>query len=424
MGAAHTWPKSKVRYLADYINGTAFKPDDWSASGVPIIRIQNLTEPKVDFNYYNGSLAEKYRVRKGDILLPWSASPGVYIWNGPDAWLNQHIFRVVPNKNIVAPSYFYWLAKWFIPEMEHLLHGSTMQHFTWELFASFEVPLPSITEQYAISDFLDRKTAEADALVAKYERLVELLEEKRVALITQAVTKGLDSTAAMKDSGYAWIPSIPSHWSVLPLKHLTSIPITDGPHETPEFIPDGIPFVSAEAVSSGRIDFTKIRGYISVRDHQIYSRKYSPLRGDIFIIKSGATTGISAIVETDEIFDIWSPLAAVRCGPQALASYIFQVIRSKVFRDSIALHWNYGTQQNIGMSVLENLPVPLPPLPEQEQLVAFIENNIAKIEMTQASARAAIGLTKEHRSALITAAVTGQIDVDTYRSKKPAEVPA
>lgn len=379
--------------------------------------------------------------RPGDDLSKYLVvKPGDLVFNKLRTW--QGGFGASRFYGIVSPAYFVCESHCGMEPrfVDYLLHSHvylaeltriskwmppSQFDIAWEDLRTLQIATPTKTVQRAIVNFLDRETAEADARVTKYERLIELLEEKRVSLITRAVTKGIDPNVPMKDSGYTWVPSVPSHWSVTPLKHITSIPITDGPHETPEFVLGGIPFVSAEAVSSGRIDFTKTRGYISSRDHDRYSQKYSPLRGDIFIIKSGATTGISAIVDTDTLFDIWSPLAAVRCGSKALAPYVLQVIRSRVFQDSIALHWNYGTQQNIGMSVLENLPVPLPPVAEQRTLLEHMSEHIAKIEATQNLARSAIALTGEHRAALITAAVTGQIDVSNYRSKQePVEVPA
>ena len=118
-----------------------------------------------------------------------------------------------------------------------------------------------------------------------------MLQEKRTALISRAVTKGLDPNVPMKDSGVEWLGAIPAHWTGLPLKRWVAAKITDGPHETPELLPNGVDFISAEAVSEGKIDFEKRRGFISPELHTQYSRKCKPVRDDILICKSGATTG-------------------------------------------------------------------------------------------------------------------------------------
>lgn len=112
------WEVSKVKLLADYINGFPFKPAEWGAKGRPIIRIQNLTKEHAAFNYYDGAIPERNHVKDGDILLSWSASLGVFVWNRGDAWLNQHIFKVVPDPKRITRGYFVWLARWFLNHME------------------------------------------------------------------------------------------------------------------------------------------------------------------------------------------------------------------------------------------------------------------------------------------------------------------
>lgn len=175
------WRASQVKYLGRYINGYAFKPEDWSHEGKPILRIQNLSNPNASLNRYQGVLPEAYIVRNGDILISWSASLGVFQWTGEDAWLNQHIFKVDIHKSLVRPDYFRWLASWFIYEMAHKAHGSTMQHLTWDAFGSFPVLLPSLEEQRKIANYLDSETAKIDTLISARERLLDLLTEKRLA---------------------------------------------------------------------------------------------------------------------------------------------------------------------------------------------------------------------------------------------------
>lgn len=169
---------------------------------------------------------------------------------------------------------------------------------------------------------------------------------------------------AHKSSGVTWLGEIAEHWGVRPIKYLVTATVTDGPHATPDILSEGIPFVSAEAINHGKINFDKIRGHIAEEDHNLFSKKYKPQRGDIYLVKSGATTGRLAIVETDIEFNIWSPLAAIRCDPAIIDRYfLFFYMHSKEFQTGIELSWNFGTQQNIGMGVIENLDVPIPLLP-------------------------------------------------------------
>jgi type I restriction enzyme S subunit len=186
------WEISKVKLLADYINGFPFKPAEWGAKGRPIIRIQNLTKEHAAFNYYDGSIPERNHVKDGDILLSWSASLGVFVWNRGDAWLNQHIFKVVPDPKRITRGYFVWLARWFLNHMEAEAHGSTMQHITKPKFGSFPVPLPSLNEQVEIESHINRETQDIDLAIVRTEEEIKLIREYRDRLIADVVTGQVD----------------------------------------------------------------------------------------------------------------------------------------------------------------------------------------------------------------------------------------
>jgi type I restriction enzyme S subunit len=209
-----------------------------------------------------------------------------------------------------------------------------------------------------------------------------------------------------KDSGVEWLGEVPEHWTVSQLKRIVSMPITDGPHETPEFVDEGVPFVSAEAVSSGRIDFTKVRACISAEDNARYSQKYAPRRHDIFMVKSGATTGITAIVEDRTDFNIWSPLAVIRCNERNIPRFVLNFMRSRNFQEAVALNWSFGTQQNIGMGVIENLPCILPPIAEQAVISKFLDGETKRVDDLVAEQQRLMDLLKEKRQAVISHAVT------------------
>jgi type I restriction enzyme S subunit len=295
--------------------------------------------------------------------------------------------------------------------------------------ATIPILLPPTPEQRTIADFLDVQTKKINTLIAKKRAFIEKLKEKRTALISHTVTRGLPPAAAkaaglnhkpkLKPSGIEWLGDVPVHWAVRPLKIIVSEPITDGPHETPEILDDGIPFVSAESVRNNRIDFTRKRGFISREDHRKYSLKYSPKRDDIYMIKSGATTGNLAIVDTDDEFNIWSPLAAIRTNKKiASPRYVLHAMNAKEFQTSVQLFWSYGTQQNIGMNVIENLVIPLPPLIEQDAIANYLDRETSKIDRMIKKVEAVIEKLQEYRTALITAAVTGKIDVRKVAAKK------
>ena len=215
-----------------------------------------------------------------------------------------------------------------------------------------------------------------------------------------------------KDSGIEWIGEIPQNWDRTKLKRLLSIPITDGPHETPELLDDGIPFLSAEAIKNNKLNFDLKRGYISPEEHRRFCRKCKPQLNDIFMIKSGATTGNVAIVETEEDFSIWSPLALIRVNKNILNyKYLFYYLQSYIFQKQVELFWSYGTQQNIGMEVLGNLYIAFTTTPdEQQQIADYLDKKCGEIDKVVETEKAVIERLKEYKQSVITEAVTKGLD--------------
>lgn len=323
-----------------------------------------------------------------------------------------HVLRA---SQVINNQYLYYLIKsnLFMKLGEAEMYGAGGQKRVPEEFIkNFFIGIPPLPEQTAIAHYLDTKLGEIDALIGKQQTLLEKLTEQRTALITQAVTKGLNPNAPMKNSGVEWLGEVPAHWIAMPVKFSLSMPITDGPHETPEILSEGIPFISAEAVKNDKLDFNKKRGYISEEDNARFSKKYSPLKGDIYMVKSGATTGNVAKVETDEVFNIWSPLAVMRPNRNIISTaFLFYAIKSDYFNTSVQLKWNMGTQQNIGMGVLSNIRIFVPPTEEQTAIAAHLDKETVKIDRLCNKVNQAIERLKEYRTALITQAVTGKIKV-------------
>ena len=219
----------------------------------------------------------------------------------------------------------------------------------------------------------------------------------------------------MKDSGVEWIGEIPADWNVGKTLYALSMPITDGPHETPELFEEGIPFVSAEAVScgNGHIDFEHIRGFISQDFYDECCKKYIPEMHDIYMIKSGATTGKVAKVETEKLFTIWSPLAVFRTNPKkCFYEYLYYFIQSDAYQKQIENKWTYGTQQNIGMRTLEKLMICFPSIDQQMNIADYLDVKCSKIDEIIEKQLSIIEKLKEYKFSIITEAVTKGINPD------------
>lgn len=278
-------------------------------------------------------------------------------------------------------------------------------------FKKIDVPVPPVLEQQRIVSAIDEKVGKVDALIANVQTQIEKLKAYKQSMITEVVTKGLDPSVPMKNSGVDVYPSVPEHWNVQKTLTTLTMPITDGPHTTPELLSDGIPFVSAEAVSCGNggIDFDHIRGFISREFYDECSKKYVPQRDDIYMIKSGATTGRVSVVDTDRIFTIWSPLAVFRCNPDVVHfRFLYYFLQSSAYQRQVQFGWTYGTQQNIGMRTLERLKVFVPPLDEQYAITECLDAKCIQIDRLVAIKQAKIEKLEQYKRSLIYEYVTGK----------------
>lgn len=278
-------------------------------------------------------------------------------------------------------------------------------------FKKIDVPVPPVLEQQRIVSAIDEKVGKVDALIANVQTQIEKLKAYKQSMITEVVTKGLDPSVPMKNSGVDVYPSVPEHWNVQKTLTTLTMPITDGPHTTPELLSEGIPLVSAEAVSCGNggIDFDHIRGFISREFYDECSKKYVPQRDDIYMIKSGATTGRVSVVDTDRIFTIWSPLAVFRCNPDVVHfRFLYYFLQSSAYQRQVQFGWTYGTQQNIGMRTLERLKVFVPPLDEQYAITECLDAKCIQIDRLVAIKQAKIEKLEQYKRSLIYEYVTGK----------------
>lgn len=181
------WRLVAIDDTGDYINGYAFKPSDWEEKGKPIIRIQNLTSDK-PFNRTTKFIESKYHIVNGDILVSWSATLDAFIWKGEDAWLNQHIFKVVPNPKIVVKNFLFYLLKYEIHNLinSDRLHGSTMKHINRKPFLSHQILLPPLPEQHRIVEKIEELFSELDNGVASLKKALEQLKTYRQAVLKWA----------------------------------------------------------------------------------------------------------------------------------------------------------------------------------------------------------------------------------------------
>ena len=281
-----------------------------------------------------------------------------------------------------------------------------------DFIRTFPHPLPGLSEQRTIASFLDRETKRIDALVAKKEQLIELLQEKRTALITRAVTRGPDPHVPMKDSGVEWLGEIPAHWNVTRIKNLSQF-VTSGSRGWAEFYSDEGPLflrignVQSESVD---LDLDEIQHVDPPRGAEGERTRIRP--GDI-LVSITALIGAVAVVPRDlpEAF-VNQHLALVRPANSDVNSrWIAYCITSPVGQEQFAADLYGGTKDGLGLNDVRSLIVLEPPTWEQERMVRYLDQQNKELTTLVQVVRIAIDHLKEYRTALISAAVTGKIDV-------------
>ena len=275
------------------------------------------------------------------------------------------------------------------------------------------LPVPNIQfpEQRRIAGYLDRKCSQIDAIIARQQEVIEKLKAYKLSVITEAVTKGLTPHAPMKDSGVEWIGEIPEQWENRKMISILSMRVVDGPHESPELYDEGIPYISATAVENGKINFDLMRGYISEEYCNICDLRYKPQLHDILVIKLGASTGQVAIVETTDRFNIWVPLAAVRCNEKADPYFVYYAFQSDYFLKQMEMSWTYGTQQTLGVKSIERLRIMLPTLEEQKEIVCYLKSKCDSIDAAVKNKEILIDKLADYKKSLIYEVVTGKKEV-------------
>ena len=321
-------------------------------------------------------------------------------------------YKVLTCKKGILPKYAdYWFQ--YIFDNRKFNHYAKNIRYTLNYgdFSSLPMIQPPVDIQERIADYLDEKCTKIDVIIAEQWEIIEKLKTYKLSVITEMVTKGLNENLEMKSSEIQWIDKIPKHWENRKMLSILSMRVIDGPHESPELFDDGIPYISANAIENGKIDFTKMRGYISEEYCDICDRRYAPQRNDILMIKLGATTGQVAMVETNKRFNIWVPLAAIRCNDEANPKFVYYASQSNYFIRQMELSWTYGTQQTLGVKTIERLRIILPPKSEQNEIATFLDKKCRAIDDSVDIRQRIIDRLISYKKSLIYEVVTGKMEI-------------
>jgi type I restriction enzyme, S subunit len=286
----------------------------------------------------------------------------------------------------------------------------TQLNLNTETVGGINIGLPPLDEQELIAHFLDRKTSQIDTLIAKKEALLEKLDKKRTALISHAVTKGLDRTAPMKDSGVEWLGDIPEHWEMKRLKFISpeqSVGLVINPST---YVDDNgsVPFIYGANIREYKIDFSNARK-ITEESHNILS-KSKLTAGDLLVVRVGEP-GVAAVIPNNIDTCNCASVMFIRQHKTFVSEWLCHIFNSRIGRFQVELVAYGAAQQQFNIAHAVDFNFPTPPRSEQQEIVNYLSEQITSIQSVQAATNNAIALLKEYRTALITNAVTGKIDV-------------
>lgn len=419
------WEITKIRYYYDVQLGKMLQPESKTETDV---EVKYLKAQHVQWNVVNHDdlptmwasekEIEKFAVQQGDLLICEGGEVGrsALLDGVSDVCIIQNALHRVRAKEKSSVKYLQYFmqhvsnARWF----DILCNKATIAHLTGEKLAALELPVPPVHEQQAIASFLDSRTEKIDELIAKKESLLNKLHEKSIALIIQAVTKGLDLSVPMKESGVNWIGKIPEHWTIWKVTHGFN---TVGSGTTPksdnlEYYDGDIPWVTTSELRESIIENTSQK--ISVDALQSHSALKIFPKESIVIAMYGATIGRLGILGIKATVNQACCVFANPVTFDPRFFYYWLLMRKPIL---ISLSTG-GGQPNLSLDDLKQIKIPIPSLQEQEAIAIFLDQATATIDLQREKITEAIERLKEYRSALITDAVTGKMDVHSYETKE------
>ena len=420
------WNTVSLKMLIDVRDGTHETPSyvEKSDNSYPLVTSKDVTSGQIDLTdckYISQqdyeSIIKRSAVSKGDILMPMIGTVGspVLVEERLEiAIKNLALFRTSESNEKITVKFLYYFLNSKECSMQFSLEGrGGVQNFvSLGTLRSLGLPLITLNEQIQIANFLDHETAQIDTLIEKQQTLIKLLKEKRQAVISHAVTKGLNPDAPMKDSGVEWLGDVPEHWSIPQIGYHSKVTKLTGFEYTNLWRPNiegTIIALRGFNIQERYLDLSKTERITAKLSNKLERSKL--YEGDIVLPCTG-TLGNAALIQENNLYHINQNIAKVTINSE-LFNPEFTVfwMTSLPFRQMIDFNNTSGMQPVLLIGDIRKLPIPLLPLDEQQEIVDFLLLKIEQFDRLIDNAEQAIQLMQERRTALISAAVTGKIDV-------------
>ncbi len=392
------------------------------------------TLPYLSMECLRNNTTDKYALISNDVRIVLEGQP-LIIWDGSNAGeffkgksgILSSTMATATLTYPLHPQYYWYVCISIEPEMRKNAVGMGIPHVNGDELKSISVSIPSFCEQKQIAVFLDHETAKIDNLIEKQQQLIELLKEKRQAEISHAVTKGLNPDVPMKDSGVDWLGEVPAHWELIPLKYLCNFSGGGTPtKDNLSYWKGGtVPWVSPKDMKSFWISETQ--DYVTPKAVSESSTNYVEEGSLLMVVRSGILQRNIPVAINIIKVTMNQDMKALKFNERMKVHYAAYFINGNV--NSLLLEWTKegATVESIEHEYLANSLIPVPPIEEQYSIIKSISQQMKRFESLEEKAIIGIRLLQERRTALISAAVTGKIDVrdwvapETQKAGKPEE---
>ena len=417
-----SWAIEKLKYAANIF---ASNVDKKTIEGQSLVNLCNYTdvyynemiESEMDFMVASATdeQIDKFSLKKNDVIItkdsetPDDIGIAAYVLEDiPGVICGYHLSMIRPkNSNSGAFIKRLFDSHYVKNKFETLANGVTRYGLGSYVIKNLHIPLPPYEEQKDIVNFLDHETAKIDELIQKQQRLIELIIEKRISCITNAVTGGFNKKGKFKKTGIDWLNILPDHWLFRKLSSLTS-KIGDGLHGTPEYVDlSNIHFINGTNLREGSIFITESTRCINSLEAQKYKIE---LNESTDLMSINGTIGNLALYKGESIV-LGKSAAYINAGDLLSREYLYYYLQSSPISHFYDLSVTGSTISNLSLETIRNTYIALPPMDEQVEIVKYLTSRLAKIDELLVRSSRSIELLKEHRATLISAAVTGKIDV-------------
>jgi type I restriction enzyme S subunit len=435
------WKVLRYKNILKIMQGMAFKSSEYvDSSSVINIRMGNIKKGgSIDLKHNTKYLPEKYKstysdyeLHEGDAIiamtdmsptLDFLAVPAILEFMDENATylLNQRVGKLLLNKEFdIRFVRYLLLSEELRTQLKAKGLGTVQANMSNDDLYSSYLFCPSVAERLDIVSFLDHETAKIDTLIEKQQQLIKLLKEKRQAVISHAVTKGLNPNAPMRDSGVEWLGEVPAHWEVRSVSKLSQ-KITNG-YVGPTrdiLVPKGVPYVQATHIKKGKVNFDN--AYFVKQSWSDSHAKSILVKGDVLIVQTGAGTGdIGLVSEDEEGFNCHALIIVQPRKDIVIGEYLSMAFQTQYGYSVLYSIRTGGMHPHLNCGEVQFVKLPVPPLNEQDQIIEYISNQIYKFDTLVERQLKAIELMQERRTALISAAVTGKIDVRNWLVPEPS----